>query len=109
MTSHNFRTFAVILAAGALAAACSDEPTQLRPQQPIPKPAFSVDLTNAGGPTTINNALWWSVYVFPSGSVGTGNLKPFMRIQDSPNESGFNNDNNPAGEDADHSWTNRSR
>lgn len=107
-----FRTWSFVAALGLVATACSDNlaPTSRTTVNP-PAYAIVTTLTSAGGPAAVGTATgggdgyWWTQYTFEGGSVGTGNLKPFLRVQHSPTEDGFNTDATNQDDNKDGQWT----
>ena len=89
-------TLGVAAAAAFAAYACSDRSTQTAaPTGPTPtRPSFNI--TGYGGAAgftfDINGAQWTSGFDVTT-SVGTGVIRPFLDMQDSPIENGFNTDN----------------
>ncbi len=98
-------TLAVVAAAAAAAFACSDRPTAPNPRAAPPQfEAFNSgwDLNQDNTPTTTtpftltitSSGGYAGLWTFPSPfKVGTGLLNPFLRVQASPTETGFNTDN----------------
>ena len=84
------------LAVVALIAACSQDQTN---QRSLTRPRDGAAASVLPGthewplndaiPATIYGAIWNPSEAF---QVGTGNLDPFLQVQDSPNEEGFNTD-----------------
>ncbi|MGW8265847.1 MAG: hypothetical protein ACWGSQ_05725, partial [Longimicrobiales bacterium] len=75
---------------GFLAGACTDENTSTDVRGPVLTPAFSTNVII--NPATINGAYWFPRYDVGT-SVGTGVIRPFLDMQASPYEEGFNTDN----------------
>jgi uncharacterized repeat protein (TIGR01451 family) len=96
---RTWRTAAVAgLTLGAFA--CTEAPTDI---VDLEGPGFGpmlaeIDLSNpAGGQDTINDGIWTFPVPF---NVGTGQINPFLTIQDDPEEEGFNTDASPLPLDA---------
>jgi hypothetical protein len=92
--THPVRTWRLaavaVLTLGAFA--CSETSTDLVDVDgPITAPLLSeIDLSNtAGGQETVNDAIWTFPVPF---NVGTGQINPFLSVQNDPNEEGFNTD-----------------
>ncbi|HSM34959.1 MAG TPA: DUF11 domain-containing protein, partial [Longimicrobiales bacterium] len=96
------RTWRLAAVAGLTlgAFACTEAPTDI---VDLEGPGFGpqlveIDLSNpAGGQDTINDGIWTFPVPF---NVGTGQINPFLTIQDDPEEEGFNTDASPLPLDA---------
>jgi hypothetical protein len=59
-------------------------------------PATTIDLQPIGSKGTLNGA--WFYQIDPDFQVGTGNLRPFLQVQSSSYERGYNTDGDPGGD-----------
>ena len=60
------------------------------------------DLTTAGSSAWLNGAWFQQI---PGGSTGTGNIDPFLRLQNTGNQQGFNTDAKSVLDNKDGAWT----
>src|SRR5688572_14896159 len=88
--------YAATAAALGLAVACSEDSTNPVAPDNYPAPptgtVYDINVTAPNTTFTINGAKWTTTYPF---GVGTGQLDPFLSVQASPSEKGFNTDASP--------------